>query len=141
MSSAVTAHAWFNIPAGVPMIPVRRVPFVIALAVPTLLFGQDRLPGMPGYSQFTRVAPLIGQVNQEINRQRVTNITWLPNGAGVEYTVGGQGGKRFRYTFATKTKTEVPFPQPQSRPAASAPQRACSQVVDRGRQVEAELSP
>ena len=107
--------------------------------VPALLGAQDRLATMPGYAQFTRMAPVVAQVNQQIAANRVSNITWLPNSVGVEYTVGGQAGKRYRYTIATKAKTEVPFPQPQARPAS--PSGGCSQSVDRGRQVEAELSP
>ena len=118
-----------------------RLVLVLGVALPALVGAQDRLPTMPGYSQFNRVSPLIGQVNQQVAASRVSNVTWLPNGAGLEYTVGGQGGKRFRYSFASKAKTEIPFPQAQPRPLPAAAQGGCSQVVDRGRQVEAELSP
>ena len=118
---------------------VCRVSVAVALAMPTLLLGQDRLAGMPGYSQFTRTAPLVGQLNQEINRQRVTNITWLSNGAGVEYSVGGQSGKRYRFAFATKARNEIPFPAP--RPAEPFLKDACGRDIDRGRQAEAQLSP
>lgn len=110
----------------------------LALA-PMVLAAQDRLPTMPGYAQFNRMAPVVQQVGQQINAQRVGNITWLTDGSGVEYTIGGQGGKRYRFSFASKAKTEVPFPQTQPRPGGQA--RACAQVVDRGRQVESELSP
>jgi dipeptidyl-peptidase-4 len=124
---------------------VRRSPFVVALfaAIPAALESQDRLPTMPGYAQFAQVAPIVNQVNQQINSQRVSSVTWLADGSGIEYTVGGQSGKRFRYVFATKAKSEIPFPTAGSRAGAepAVPQGSCSQFVDRGRQAESELSP
>ncbi|HET9426466.1 MAG TPA: DPP IV N-terminal domain-containing protein, partial [Gemmatimonadaceae bacterium] len=118
----------------------RPVALLLSLCLPGAVLAQDRLPSMPGYAQFARVSPLIGQVNQQIAASRVSSVAWLPDGSGVEYTVGGPGGKRFRYTFATRQRAEVPIPQP---PAQGAPQQPahCAQFVDRGRQVEAELSP
>src|SRR3954467_6954708 len=55
----------------------------VALAVlPTILAAQDRLPTMPGYAQFVRVAPVVQQVNQQIAAQRVSDVTWLADGSG-----------------------------------------------------------
>jgi dipeptidyl-peptidase 4 len=123
----------------------RRSPFALALvaAIPAVLSSQDRLPTMPGYAQFAQVAPVVTQVNQQINAQRVGNLTWLPDGSGLEYTVGGASGKRFRYTYATKAKTKIPIapPRAQQPPVGAPVDAACGQAVDRGRQVEAELSP
>ena len=123
----------------------RRSTIVLALfaAAPAALESQDRLPTMPGYAQFAQVAPLVNQVNQQINSQRVSNVTWLGDGSGIEYTVGGQGGRRFRYVFATRARSEIPFPTAGGRAAAepAAAQGSCSQFVDRGRQAESELSP
>jgi dipeptidyl-peptidase 4 len=117
---------------------------LVAVAViSSTLPGQDRLASMPGYAQFSRMAPVIGQVSQQVNGRRVSNINWLRDGLAVEYTVGGQAGKRYRYTFATKTSTEIPFASPPAqRPPAGVPVASdCGQAIDRGRQVEAELSP
>jgi dipeptidyl-peptidase-4 len=119
------------------MASVRRVSLTIGLILPGIAFAQDRLPTMPGYSQFARMAPVIGQVNQQIAASRVGNIAWVPN--GIEYTVGGQSGKRYRYSFATKTKTEIPFGQ--GRPQPNAMKDDCGNEIDRGRQAEAVLSP
>ena len=100
------------------------IAFALFAAAPAALESQDRLPTMPGYAQFAQVAPLVSQVNQQINSQRVSNVTWLADGSGIEYTVGGQGGKRFRYVFATRAKSEIPFPTAGSRAGAepAAPQ-------------------
>jgi dipeptidyl-peptidase-4 len=116
---------------------VRRASVAFGLVFPAMAFAQDRLPTMPGYAQFARMAPVIGQVNQQIATSRVGGIAWVPG--GVEYTVGGQSGKRYRYTFATKTKTEIPFAQ--ARPQPNALKDDCGNEIDRGRQAEAVLSP
>jgi dipeptidyl-peptidase-4 len=114
---------------------------VAACCLPALLFAQDRLPTMPGYDQFARVAPSIARVNQQIASSRVSGVTWLPDGSGIEYTVGGQAGNRYRLAFDSRQKTEIPFPQPTARPGNSGAEGGCAAMVDRGRQVEAELSP
>lgn len=118
----------------------RLIAFAL-VTVPAVLTSQDRLPAMPGYTQFARVSPTIGQLNQQIGTSRISNVTWLGDGSGVEYTVGGQSGKRYRVTFSSKQKTEIPMGSPPMRPANPQGQQACSAFVDRGRQVEAELSP
>jgi dipeptidyl-peptidase-4 len=113
---------------------------VLVVAFPAVLAGQDRLPTMPGYAQFQRVAPIVQQVNQQIASQRVSDVTWLSDGSGLEYTLGAQGGKRYRFAFATRARTEISFPQA-PRPGNDAAAGGCASFVDRGRQVEAELSP
>src|SRR3954471_16617011 len=109
-------------------------------AVPSLALSQDRLPTMPGYAQFSRMAPVIQQVNQQIASGRVSNVSWLADGSGVDYTIGGQGGKRYRFVFASKARSEIPFATP-ARQGSPMPEGDCCGSVDRGRQVEARLSP
>lgn len=112
-----------------------------ALSLPALVAAQDRLPTMPGYAQATRVAPIIGQLNQQVAAGRVSDVSWLPDGSGVEYTVGGRGGKRYRFVVGSKQKSEIPLPPPPAQPATPPSAGGCAAFVDRGRQVESELSP
>src|SRR5207244_10287239 len=101
---------------------------------------------MPGAAQYQRMAPIIGQVNQQINAARVTGIVWAADGRGLDYAVGG---KRFHFDFATKQAVEVPSTaaslgggRSALPPSSGGPPTAdCSANRDRGRQFESALSP
>ena len=59
------------------------VPILLGLAVPLAgpLFGQDRLPGMPGYDRFQEVSP-------EVRGAYVSGallVTWAEDGGSFEY--------------------------------------------------------
>src|SRR5438874_2436198 len=122
------------------MNPLRRaVVFVAAIAmVPAALSSQDRLKDMPGYAQFQRMSPILGQVNQQINAARVTGIVWTPDGKGLDYTVGG---KNFHLDFATKRAVEIPptaaglggrSGQPEGRGGVAGATLDCAANRDRG---------
>src|SRR3954468_16907603 len=120
---------------------VRRLSLSLTLlsALPGLLLSQDRLKDMPGAEQFARVSPIIGQVNQQIAAGRVAALSWSPDRAGVNYSIAG---RRFHVDVATGKASEGTIAGNPVRGSASPPgQTACAQFVDRGRQVESELSP
>ena len=118
--------------------------------VPAALLSQDRLKDMPGYAQFQRMSPVIGQVNQQINAARVTAMTWTPDGKGLDYTVGGRS---FHFDFATKKAIEqaaaasgrgqVPTVGGRGGVAGAGGSGAvdCGGSRDRGRQFESAVSP
>ena len=81
-----------------------RLRFVAAAlgVIPTLLVAQDRLPRMPGYAQFMRAQATLPDLNRQLNATRLTNVKWIADGSGIEYTLGGLGtpAKTYQYIFA-----------------------------------------
>ena len=77
-----------------------RSALLMTLALPGALAAQDRLKNMPGYEQYTRMAPQIaGSVKSgQVNGQ------WVDGGKGFEYA---WDGKRFRFDAATRKVAEV----------------------------------
>ena len=89
-------------------------------AIPVLARAQDRLKSMPGYEQYTRMAPkLTGAI-----KSGAVTARWADDGKSFEFM---QGGKRMRYDVATRTVAEATGPAP----AANGPRRG---GPDRGRQ-------
>ena len=107
------------------------VPILLGLAVPLAgpLFGQDRLPGMPGYDRFQEVSP-------EVRGAYVSGalfVTWAEDGGSFEYS---QGGQSYRYDVATRTVTTLP-----AEPATERGRFGMGNRPARGRQYDSALSP
>ncbi len=103
---------------------------VVSLAIagiPAGLAAQDRLKTMPGYEQFTRMAP---QINSSV-KMGALNVTWAPDGGSFDYVLDGA---RQRFDVATRMTAPVAG-------AAAAPTRGRGFGVERGRQVASALSP
>jgi dipeptidyl-peptidase 4 len=103
----------------------------ILVLFPPPAAGQDRLRGMPGYTQYQRMAPQIaGSV-----RSGSLSVTWVDGGRALEYT---RDGTRFRYDIAAQRAVEVTAPVAEARPPAG---RVGTPAPARGRQYEAATSP
>lgn len=108
------------------------IPLALSLmSVPAL--AQDRLKGMPGYDQFTKMSR---ELPTAVKSGALTT-SWVDSGKALEYSVNGQ---RLRFDVATKKVSEVA--------GATAPAdaggrggRGGAPGVARGRQVEFALSP
>ena len=65
--------------------------------------AQDRLKSMPGYEQYTRMAPLIVRARRRVGiwraRRRRNGATWAADGKSFEFE---SAGKRMRYDVATQ---------------------------------------
>jgi len=94
------------------------------LALP--LAAQSRLPEMPGYEQWRRVAP---QINSSFKTGALT-ASWADDGRTFEYN---RDGRRFRYDVARRTATDIG--------AATSPAGFPGGGPGRGRQFESALSP
>jgi dipeptidyl-peptidase 4 len=100
----------------------------ILIVVPTQSLAQDRLPTMPGYEQYQRIAGL----RQGAVRLGSLNVTWLDDGSAFDYQ---QDGKRYRYDVAARAATELP-------PAAGDGDRGGrGGRPERGRQFDSAESP
>ena len=108
------------------------IPLALSLvAVPAL--AQDRLKGMPGYDQFTKMSR---ELPTAVKSGALTT-SWIDSGKALEYSVDG---KRLRFDVTTKKVSEVA--------GATAPAdaggrggRGGAPGVARGRQAEFALSP
>ena len=99
---------------------------VTAVLVALPLAAQSRLPEMPGYEQWRRVAP---QINASI-RSGALMVTWAPDSRSFEYT---QDGRRFRYDVPQRAAADLgPLP---TRPPGG------PMGPGRGRQFDTALSP
>jgi dipeptidyl-peptidase 4 len=112
--------------------------------IPASLRSQDRLAQMPGAARFQQMAPVYGQVNQQIAASRVSGIVWTPGGRGLDYSVGGRS---YHFDFATRKSLEV-APNSTTRPerpgGSTGPLPSVSACVgsrERGRQFESALAP
>jgi dipeptidyl-peptidase-4 len=81
---------------------VRTLPLAL-LALSSPLVAQDRLKEMPGYAQFTEMAPKL----QRAMVSGAVNPQWADDGRSFEYS---RGGKRWRYDVATRRAVEVEGP-------------------------------
>ncbi|HEY6357601.1 MAG TPA: DPP IV N-terminal domain-containing protein, partial [Vicinamibacterales bacterium] len=95
------ASAWRRRAArGVPAL------FVVAIALAPLA-AQDRLAGMPGYDQFTKMQPVISAAwgpQAPETSGGATNVAWNSDGRTVTYAASG---KAYRFDVATKTAVET----------------------------------
>jgi dipeptidyl-peptidase 4 len=108
---------------------VRAALAVLAVAaLPGQSLAQDRLPSMPGYDQYERMAGL----RQGAVRLGALSVTWLADGSAFHYQ---QDGKRYRYDIATRRAAEA-------APARSDQNRSGhGSRPDRGRQFDSADSP
>lgn len=116
--------------AAVPAALLRGLLAVLTIltVAPAQSYAQDRLPTMPGYEQYQRVAGL----RQGAVRLGSLNVTWLDDGSAFDYQ---QDGKRYRYDVAARTATELP-------PAAGDADRGGrGGRPERGRQFDSADSP
>lgn len=96
------------------------------LAVPSS--AQDRLPTMPGYAQYQRMA----SQRQGALQSGALSVTWLDDGSAFDYV---QNGKRYRYDIAARRASEIP-------PAATDQSRSGRRGgPERGRQFDSADSP
>ena len=109
---------------------VRTLPLAL-LALSSPLVAQDRLKEMPGYAQFTEMAPKL----QRAMVSGAVNPQWAEDGRSFEYS---QGGKRWRYDVAARRATELEAPAPGGQ-AGMAGRRAGG--VARGRQATEAWAP
>jgi dipeptidyl-peptidase-4 len=72
----------------------------ILMLLPLAASAQDRLPTMPGYSQYERMS----QLRQGAATLGSLDVTWLDDGSAFDYR---QDGRRWRYTVATRTAAEI----------------------------------
>ncbi len=87
---------------------VRTLPLAL-LALSSPLVAQDRLKEMPGYAQFTEMAPKLprAMVSGAINPQ------WADDGRTFEYS---RDGKRWRFDVANRRAVEVEAPAAGAQP-------------------------
>ncbi|MDX2262092.1 MAG: DPP IV N-terminal domain-containing protein [Gemmatimonadales bacterium] len=112
-----------------------RSALLLTLALPGALAAQDRLKNMPGYEQYTRMAPQIaGSVKSgQVNGQ------WVDGGKGFEYA---WDGKRFRFDAATRKVAEVTTPGTPATPAGGRGAGGRGMAgVERGRQATEAVAP
>lgn len=107
--------------------------WAVALTVVTplsiALLAQDRLPSMPGYDQYQKVAR---QIPTAVKSGAV-GATWADGGKAVEYA---RDGKRFRFDLASRQTIDLGSGGSQSERGQS---RAGQ--PERGRQFESAVSP
>src|SRR5579864_4843566 len=92
---------------------------VAALAmIPVMAHAQDRLKALPGFDQFTRMAPLYqgdftsgsvlggggGRGGRGGAAAPAQPVVWSPDGKGVDYS---WNGKRFHFDFAGTAPSEI----------------------------------
>ncbi len=102
-------------------------------------YGQDRLPKMPGYENFSRMSREISAAARPVQQSLVNAVSWLPNGAGCEFALNG---KFYRYDFGTRMRTEIPALT--SQPVNGNPGRRGGgrpRFLERGRQMAEAGSP
>ena len=115
--------------AHAPLAAARTVLCMLTLAasLPLAALAQDRLPAMPGYEQYQRMAGL----RQGAVQLGALSVRWLDDGSGFEYL---QDGRRYQYDVATRAATELPAaPGDEARNARRGPER--------GRQFDTAESP
>jgi dipeptidyl-peptidase 4 len=78
--------------------------FAMFFGVSAVLTAQDKLKNMPGYAQYTKVAPQIrGSVEPG-----ALYVQWSEDGSSFDYT---KDGKRFSYNVKKKAATEIAMPE------------------------------
>ena len=107
------------------VMPATRLLAVAALCLPALARAQDRLKSMPGYEQYTRMAPkLAGAI-----KSGAINAVWADDGKSFDYM---KDGKHWRFDVATKAATEATGAMPMPGGAGRRPGGGAG--VARGRQ-------
>ena len=105
----------------------------LAIALLTASAGaQDRLKGMPGYDQFTKMSR---ELPNAVKSGALTT-TWIDSGKAIEHSIDG---KRFRFDIATKKVIEAAGTVAAADGGRGG--RGGAPGVARGRQVEFALSP
>ena len=78
--------------------PAARLLAAAALSLPAVALAQDRLKSMPGYEQYTRMAPkLSGAI-----KSGAVNAVWADDGNTFDYM---KDGKHWRFDVASKATT------------------------------------
>jgi dipeptidyl-peptidase-4 len=90
----------------------RRVLAVLAgigsLAGPAA--AQSRLPAMPGYEQYQRMAQPLQDAAQAVRQSGALNVSWSEDGGSFEYSMGET---RYRFDIAARRATEIESPPSQ----------------------------
>ncbi|KXK24313.1 MAG: dipeptidyl-peptidase IV [Bacteroidetes bacterium OLB12] len=73
---------------------------VLLLLLPLASFAQDKLKRMPGYDQYSKMAP---QIRNSVKPGNLS-VTWSEDGSAFEYV---QDKKLYRYSVKTKKTVEV----------------------------------
>jgi dipeptidyl-peptidase-4 len=90
---------------------------VLLMFLSVYTYAQDKLKNMPGYAQYSEVAP---QIRRSV-KPGILNVTWAEDGKSFTYV---QDGKQWSYDVKKKKATEMgPPPQVQRRPRAWRPAR------------------
>ncbi len=76
---------------------------LVLTALPSAVVAQDRLKTMPGYDQYSRVAP---QIPASVKPGALQTF-WVDSGKAFEYQ---QGGKWYHYDVASRKAAEVATP-------------------------------
>jgi dipeptidyl-peptidase-4 len=81
-----------------------------AIVAAVRLSAQDRLAGMPGYDQFTKMQPIIGAAwgpSAQGVSGAATNVAWAADGSSVTFVANGKSQQYVVATGATSTSGEV----------------------------------
>lgn len=108
---------------------------VVATTSPML--AQDRLKSMPGYEQYSRMAPQMASAlggGSPFGGRGGSSVTWAADGKSVEFM---QSGKRLRYDLASKQTSDAP---PAATQAGGGRGRGGG-APERGRQFEFAVAP
>jgi len=90
--------------------------FSAATLFTTISYAQDKLKSMPGYEQYSEVAP---RIRSSIKVGRI-NAKWSEDSESFEYV---EDGKQFKYEVKTKTATELGDAPPRERRHRDGPAR------------------
>lgn len=112
----------------------------LAMALPQAS-AQSRIRTMPGYDQFTAVAP---KISASVKSGAVT-AQWAADSSSFDYTLNGV---RWRFDIATNTASQVtqtdadpqPASGPSAQPAVATPAAPGGLVLARGRGREADVA-
>ena len=118
-----------------------RIGMAMALGLAAVVFqaaggAQDRLPTMPGYQQYRKMA---GEIPGAV-RSGELSATWSADGRSFEYQ---KGPKRYRYDVATKQSSEIGDAAPETGRGIGRGGRGQrgQGAPDRGRQFGSAESP
>jgi dipeptidyl-peptidase-4 len=104
---------------------------LVGLALPASghLFGQDRLPSMPGYDRYQEIAPQV----RGAMISGALSVTWAEDSRTLQYS---QGVQRFTYDLSSGELVAVPGEAPAGQGRFGMGNRPA-----RGRQYDSALSP
>ncbi|MFH1764921.1 MAG: DPP IV N-terminal domain-containing protein, partial [Gemmatimonadota bacterium] len=101
----------------------------LAHPAPGHLFGQDRLPSMPGHLRFQELSPQI----RDAMISGALSVTWAEDGGSFQYV---QTGQNYSYDVSTGEVQSVPGEAPTGQGRSGMGSRPA-----RGRQYDSALSP